>query len=77
VEVIDANILEDRLLTLEFKSTDGHRLYPRYTQKVIEAISSIWGYPVKLIENFKPAYSDKTKTETYDATPSKTFNENS
>ena len=75
VEVVDADILNDRTLTLEFRSTNGHRLYPRYTQKVVEGISRIWGYPVRLNEYFEPSYSKNTKTETYEAEPKSPFNE--
>jgi stage V sporulation protein R len=74
VEVVDADILGDRTLSLEFVSANGHRLYPRYAQKTLDAIADIWGYPVKLNENYSSP-SKRIKTETYEANPTRPFNE--
>ena len=76
VEVVDANVLDDRKLTLEFRSLEGKRLYPKWTEKVLQGIANVWGYPVTLNE-YSSFPGSKEKVDSHEATPKRPFNENS
>jgi stage V sporulation protein R len=77
VEVADVDIYGDRVLTLQHKSHNGHRLAPYYTQRVIEALSNVWGYPVILndLYTFTGSEYSKIRVESYEAEPSKPFSD--